>query len=213
MRAIRVFVATAPLLVAACAAVAGLDSYTQDDSTGTTGDAGGGRSDGNESSDGSVANQGDGGAIPLRDGSQVVEASISNDPGDATDDTGPPIVGCMLIQNGSQCDKDANACCSGICNEGHTCTNNQCISGVGSGCANGLSYQVGYVLAKDNCCVNTFCSPNAGVADKGMCQQCVPSQGLTPARQVPEPVFGNVQVVYEHACCSGKTPNPDGTCP
>jgi hypothetical protein len=216
MRVARVLLIVSPIFLAACGIVAGLDGYELDQNV-AAGDASGSgqKTDGSVSNaDGATSGGGTDGGFAVRDGSQVVEASIplSDAGGDATEDTGPPIMNCTLTQNGNHCDQDANACCSGICNEGHTCTSNPCIKPPGSGCTNDLSVQLGYVSAKDNCCGNTFCSPNDMVADKGTCQPCVLNNAQTPARAVNLPVVGTTQVIYVHACCSGNFPDQNGYC-
>jgi hypothetical protein len=151
------------------------------------------------------------GSDALSDGTQAVVVSFDDG---GTDDTGAPIQNCSLTQNGSSCGTDASACCSGICNEARLCTGNQCVA-VGNACTNILSIGLaaGYVTAKDNCCVNTFCSPASGKADQGTCAQCIQSGATAPVRTVIIPVTGNVPVVYVNACCSGGAPNASGMCP
>jgi hypothetical protein len=162
--------------------------------------------------DGATATTADGRSSTDAPQGMVVEASLtfSDASEDSGDDTGPPIMNCKLTQNGQSCGQDASSCCSGICNEAHTCTSNQCLA-MGAACTNTLTASTSTVTAKDNCCVNTFCSPNVNVADKGTCQPCIPNNAQSPARAVN--VFGNVvPVIYDNACCSGNAPDLQGYC-
>jgi hypothetical protein len=212
MRAIRILLIGAPLLLAACGIVAGLDGYDLSENV-TAGDAGNGqKNDGSVSNaDGSTSSGAPDSGFAVRDGATIVEASVISDASTGmSDDTGPPIMNCMLTQNGQGCGHDASSCCSGICNEKHTCTSNTCVA-FNQGCKNDLNAGFGYISATDNCCVNTYCQPNQNSADQGSCQACVPNNAQTPARAVN--VFGkDVPVFYDHACCSGNSPDNQGYC-
>jgi hypothetical protein len=99
--------------------IAGLDAYSEQD--GLTSDAG--FDAGRPSADtGAGTSSVDSSVLPVDSGGPGVIIDDGGNTLDAGHDTGPPQMNCTLSQNGQGCGFDAASCCSGNCDETHTCS-------------------------------------------------------------------------------------------
>jgi hypothetical protein len=218
MRPIRVFMTTAPLFLAACGIVAGLDGYELDQNVAAGTDA-----SGSEQKDGRAPASDAGGTNnPTDSGNATADAGADTGvqmlvDGGLEHDAGMPMydASCTALSNGKSCARDAAACCSSKCDETDTCTNS-CNGAVGDNCNNGnIGVGATYAIGEGNCCVNLFCNPNGSdvypfVNDPGKCAPCLATGQKPPVGTFHE-IGRDVPIYYDDACCSRQT-DMSGNC-
>jgi len=211
MRVPRVLLIALPFLLGACGVIAGLDAYSESDNLTT--DGGGNVFDGSvgtgdqDSSSGGPADAGsDSFVVVSNDGSAI----------DAGHDTGPPSPpSCMLQKNGSGCGQDAASCCSGVCDETHTCTGNS-VKQETQGCNNG---SIGYSplqdkvhVASSECTVGLYCRLKSNDTSQGNCEPCLQGGQTQPAYTEPVIFVGERSVIFDDGCCSRQVDVGTGKC-